>query len=59
MMSIFPEQTSLHRVLMGQRDIYCYSLTARSRNALPITLTEDNAIAAAAKIGENKIPKNG
>jgi hypothetical protein len=31
----------------------------RSRNALLITLTEDNAIAAAAKIGESKMPRNG
>ena len=36
-----------------------YSLTVRNRNALPITLTEDSDIAAAAKTGDSKIPKNG
>ncbi|WP_144413045.1 hypothetical protein [Nitrosomonas communis] len=39
--------------------LYSYSLTTRSRNALLITLTEDSAIAAAAKIGESKMPRNG
>ena len=33
--------------------------TVRSLNALAITLTEDSAIAAAAMIGESRIPKNG
>lgn len=36
-----------------------YSLIARSRNALAITLTEDNAIAAAAIVGERRTLKNG
>jgi len=35
------------------------TLTLRSLNALPITLTDDNAIAAAAMIGERRIPKVG
>jgi hypothetical protein len=45
--------------LWAMASLYCYSLTTRSRNALLITLTEDNAIAAAAKIGESKMPRNG
>ena len=35
------------------------SRTVRSRIALPTTLTDDNAIAAAAMIGESRMPKNG
>jgi hypothetical protein len=37
----------------------CHNLTARSRIALPITLTDDKAMAAAAMIGESRMPKNG
>lgn len=33
--------------------------TARSRNALPTTLTDDNAIAAAAMIGDSSNPNTG
>lgn len=36
-----------------------HSRTLRNRAALVITLTEDRAIAAAAIIGESKIPKKG
>lgn len=36
-----------------------YSRTRRNLKALPTTLTEDSAIAAAAMIGESKIPKIG
>lgn len=36
-----------------------HNFTARSRAALAITLTEDNAIAAAAMIGDNSKPKIG
>ena len=36
-----------------------YNLTRFSRSALPMTLTEDRAMAAAAMIGESKIPKKG
>ena len=36
-----------------------YSLTRPSRSALAITLTDDNAIAAAAMTGDSKIPKAG
>ena len=32
---------------------------ARSRSALPITLTEDSAIAAAAMIGDSRMPNAG
>ena len=35
------------------------SRAARSRNALPITLTDDSAIAAAAMIGDSMTPKKG
>lgn len=36
-----------------------YSFFRLSRSALPTTLTEDSAIAAAAIIGESKMPKTG
>jgi len=36
-----------------------HSRAVRSRIALPITLTEDSAIAAAAMIGESRMPKIG
>ena len=36
-----------------------YSLTRLSRNALPMTLTEESAIAAAAMMGESMTPRNG
>jgi len=36
-----------------------YSFTALSRSALPITLTEERAMAAAATIGERTMPKAG
>lgn len=35
------------------------SRTKRSRKELPITLTDDSAIAAAAMIGDRRMPKNG
>jgi hypothetical protein len=35
------------------------SLTRRSRAAFPITLTDDSAIAAAAMIGDSRMPRNG
>ena len=35
------------------------SLAARSRSALPTTLTDDSAMAAAATIGDNSRPKSG
>ena len=47
------ETTSLGNLLAG------HSFFARSRRAFPITLTDDNAIAAAAMIGERRIPKSG
>jgi hypothetical protein len=36
-----------------------YSRVIRSRNALPTTLTDDSAIAAAAMIGDSKRPNAG
>jgi hypothetical protein len=35
------------------------TLTARSRSALPMTLTDDRAMAAAATTGDNSMPENG
>ena len=35
------------------------SLTVRNRSALPTTLTDDSAIAAAAITGESRIPNTG
>lgn len=43
--------------LRGLADVHSFTLLRRS--ALPTTLTEDKAIAAAAMIGESKIPKTG
>ena len=39
--------------------IVAYNDTVRSLNAFPITLTDESAIAAAAMIGESRIPKKG
>jgi hypothetical protein len=36
-----------------------YSRTLRSRSALPTTLTEESAMAAAAITGESRIPNTG
>jgi hypothetical protein len=36
-----------------------YNLVSRRRSALPTTLTEDSAIAAAAMIGDSNRPKAG
>jgi hypothetical protein len=36
-----------------------YSFTALNRAAFPMTLTDDSAIAAAAMIGESRMPKVG
>ena len=36
-----------------------HSFTPRSRDAFAITLTEDSAMAAAAMIGDSRMPKNG
>lgn len=43
--------------LGGLADVH--SLTRFSRSALPTTLTDDRAIAAAAMIGDSRMPKNG
>jgi len=42
------------RVLAGT-----HNATLRNRKALPMTLTEDSAIAAAAMMGESRTPRNG
>ena len=39
--------------------INSYTLTFRSRSALPMTLTDDSAMAAAAIIGDSRMPKAG
>ena len=39
--------------------ILFYKATLRSRSELAITLTDDSDIAAAAMIGERRIPKKG
>ena len=36
-----------------------YSCTRRSRSALPTTLTEESAMAAAATIGDSRMPNSG
>lgn len=43
-------------VSTGRADQRCW---VRSRRALPITLTDDSAMAAAAMMGESRSPKNG
>lgn len=40
-------------------DFAFYNLTVFSRSALPTTLTDDRAIAAAAIIGESRTPNAG
>ena len=46
---------------LGERsDVPCgYSLTCRSRSELATTLTEESAMAAAAMIGDSKMPNAG
>ena len=39
--------------------LHLYNALRRNRNALPTTLTDDSAIAAAAMIGDSKMPKVG
>ena len=39
--------------------INSYTLAFRSRSALPMTLTDDSAMAAAAIIGDSKMPNAG
>jgi hypothetical protein len=46
--------------IIGMAGMTSYSSFVRaSRNALPITLTEDSAIAAAPTIGESRMPNTG
>lgn len=49
----------LSRMTATERDGDVYNFAARSRSALPTTLTEDSAIAAAAMIGDSRMPKAG
>ena len=45
--------------LKSPRSIADHNLSRRSRKALPMTLTDDNAIAAAAMTGDSRMPKAG
>ena len=49
----------ISRGLLGDADQVGSSLTARRRNALAMTLTDESAMAVAAMIGESNIPKKG
>ncbi len=55
--SLPPDTDKVSAVIGSSRA--CQSLTERKRKALLITDTDDRLMAAAAKIGEIKIPKNG
>ena len=48
-----------HAELRFGADSRYSTFTVRKRNALPITLTEDSAMAAAATTGESNKPKKG
>jgi hypothetical protein len=43
----------------GRNALLLYSAARRSRRALPTTLTDDSAMAAAAITGESRMPKTG
>ena len=47
--------------ISNKSDVYHFgpSLITRRRSAFTITLTEDSDMAAAAKMGDSSIPKNG
>ena len=47
------------RSIRGTHAAASYSRVIRSRNALPTTLTDDSAIAAAAMIGDSSRPNAG
>ncbi len=53
------EDAHRRRGLTSSQSFLDYSRTRRKRNALPTTLTEESAIAAAAMIGESRIPNAG
>ena len=59
--NIAPRQTPTQtgQIQSGPARSSRQSRAVRSRIALPITLTEDSAMAAAAMIGESRIPKIG
>ena len=54
-----PHQQLLHRDSQFIRPLPVTASPACSRSALPMTLTEDSAIAAAAIIGDSRMPKTG
>ena len=61
-LAIRPDRLDRPRRFGGWRSssgLACYTCWLRSRRALPMTLTEDSAIAAAAIIGESSSPKAG
>lgn len=53
----FPHHYGMAYLSFSWADVY--SVTLLSLSALPTTLTDDKAIAAAAMIGESNIPKTG
>ena len=61
--NVEPKENRVVSFLRGSTDgaslVFAYSLITLSRKALVITLTEDNDIAAAAMIGDNRMPVNG
>lgn len=54
-----PDVNDVSRCARCWRFFKCYSSTLFNLNEFPITDTELKLMAAAAKIGLNKIPKNG
>jgi hypothetical protein len=53
------ESQSGQPVVRTNTCIAAHNDTVRSLSAFPITLTDESAIAAAAMIGESRIPKKG
>lgn len=53
------EATRVEIMKIDPNRIRRYSRVSRSRNALPTTLTEESAIAAAAMIGDSRMPNAG
>lgn len=54
-----PALSAGHFARVATGPVEHYSFVTRSRNALPTTLTEDSAMAAAAMIGDSSIPNVG
>src|SRR5262249_50836590 len=55
----FHHDRNRHRLPAARAGLKRQSFTVRTRRALPITLTEESAIAAAPTTGESRTPKNG